>query len=183
MPMRVRRFKVIQTANTVAMVYAVFLGVLFLIFGVFFVAAFSSSRSLGGFGFAGLGAAGLIGLVIGWVVYVIIGWVTAVIFCLAYNGAARLTGGIEFEVTQGTPPGWGQPGPMWGAPPPGAWAQQPGPQNPSWGANPPPPPGWSPPPGASWGPNPPMPRPGPAWPAQPPVSGQPWVPPRDPRQP
>lgn len=183
MPMRVRRFKVIQTANTVAMVFAVTLGVLLVLFGLVFAAAFSSSRGLGSFGIGTFASAGIVGLLVAWVIYVIIGWVTTAIVCLAYNGAASLTGGIEFEVTQPPPPGWGQAGPAWGPPPPGGWSQQPGPQGPSWGANPPPQgPGWGPPPGTPWGPNPPAPRPGPAWPAPAPVpGGQPWVPPRDDR--
>ncbi len=117
MPVRIRRVKVVQTANTIAAVYAEILGILFLIFGVFFVATFSS---VGGFRSTGLNsAAGIIGLLIIWLIYVVIGWVGAAITCLVYNAAARLTGGIEFELTQAPPPNWAQPGASWGGPPSG----------------------------------------------------------------
>ena len=131
---RIRRFGVVKTANTVALMYTVFFGVIFLIVGLIgglaYIGGSGANSSLGLPSF-------LIALFIGVVVYAILGWIVTAIACVVYNAAASRTGGIQMELEQAPPNlalGWGPGGPYGGTTSPrtppawgGATQPQPGP--------------------------------------------------------
>jgi hypothetical protein len=137
---RIRRFGVVSTANTVALMYGLLFGVIFLIVAAFGALALVSGSNRGGsFPFPSL----LVTLAIGAIIYGLIFWILTAVICVMYNAVAGRTGGIAFELEQRLPPqplsGWGPYGPSvpaaptnpYGAPPPPGWNQPP-----------PPPPGW-----------------------------------------
>jgi hypothetical protein len=143
---RIRRFGVVSTANTVALMYGLLFGVIFLIVAAFGGLAFvSGSGTSGSFALPSL----LIALLFAAVIYAVIFWIVTAVICVMYNGVAGRTGGIEILVEQRLPPqpapGWGPYGPTspvgpYGAPQPPGWGQPPTP--PGWGGPPAQPPGW-----------------------------------------
>jgi hypothetical protein len=131
---RLRRFGVLRTATVAAILYAVAVFVFFAILALFVLVGAGSIPNLpGGGATAAMGGIGtlFVGAILA-LIYAVVGWVFTAIFCLIYNLAARLTGGIEMELTTVAPPA---PVPQWApAPPPSAPApmvQQPAPQQPA----------------------------------------------------
>lgn len=138
-----RRFDVIRTATVAAVLYAVTVLVIGLIFVVPFIllagaAGISSGRSDIAAGVAGAGIIGaMLLLVLGALFYAVVGWVMTAIACVFYNFVAGRVGGIRMEVDIEMPygaPGYGAPGygaPAWPAPasqgppmaPPAGWGQ------------------------------------------------------------
>ena len=111
---RIRRFGVVSTANTIAAIYAVIV----LVFVVFFsliallgVAVIPKDSSAAA-GAAGLGVVGiLIGGLLFTVFYAVFGWIFTAIACVLYNVVAGRVGGIAIQVESTTPqaPGGGYP--------------------------------------------------------------------------
>ena len=111
---RIRRIGVLRTATVVAVAYAIVFAIIFVpiaLLGLAFVP--------GGDAVSGLAGMLSIGVVLV-VVYPLIIWVGTALACLIYNLAARLVGGIEFEIERPAPvPMAGQPQPPWPQPPVG----------------------------------------------------------------
>jgi hypothetical protein len=138
---RIRRFGVVSTANTVALMYGLLFGVIFLVVGLVGGVAFIAGRG-GGSGFALPSL--VFGLAVGVIVYAVIFWLVTAFICVIYNAIAGRTGGIEIvletRLPPAPPPGWNQYGPgvpLTPMPPqgtarPSPWAQPPGPP-PGWG--------------------------------------------------
>lgn len=123
--LRIRRFGVVQTATTFALVSAVFVLIAFLILGLFvlvFGAGFSDAIPGNTVGFMAQGVVGLmVGGVIAAVLYAIIGFIGAAIGCAVYNLVAGWTGGIELQIDQVVrpmAPEWGAQQPASSPPPP-----------------------------------------------------------------
>ena len=142
----IRRFDVVRTANVVAVLYAVMV----LVIGLVFVVPFALLTAVAGVSSSGSEMAGYLGvsifggLVFGLlavVFYGIMGWIMTAIGCALYNWVAGRIGGFRVEVdveglypggpgypvpygAPGTPPAWPVPGSPAGpvAPPPG-WNQ------------------------------------------------------------
>ena len=117
--LRIRRFGVVQTATTFALVSATFVLIAFLILGLFvlvFGAGFSDA--IPGGNSIGFMAQGFVGLMVGGVIaailYAIIGFIAGAIGCAVYNLVAGWTGGIELQIDQVVRP----VSPEWGAQPP-----------------------------------------------------------------
>ena len=93
---RVRRFSVISTANTVAIMYFIGFLIIFvpvaLILSVAQVSITSTSGQQFTFGVE------LLFLLIIPIFYGLAGWVFTALFCLLYNLTARFTGGIGVDV-------------------------------------------------------------------------------------
>jgi hypothetical protein len=139
----IRRFDVIRAANIAAVLYAVLIAVISLLFFLPFTLIAGIAGSQAGDSGIGLGifGAGVVGVLIftlfGIVIYAIIGWITTAIMVALYNVVAGRVGGIQADVELQGPYGYGGPGypaPGYGNP---AW---PAPGAP--GAAVPPPPGW-----------------------------------------
>jgi hypothetical protein len=97
---RIRRFSVISTANTVALMY--FIGLLIVLIPVVLFLSVSSvtitdaSGQQSTFGAGAVG--GLVILIIAPILYGLIAWVGTALFCLLYNLTARFTGGMGVDV-------------------------------------------------------------------------------------
>ncbi len=115
----IRRFDVIRTANVVAVLYAVAV----IIVALVFLVPFLLIAALGGTGYSGSEMGGVIGaglvggllfVVIGIVFYGVVGWVMTAIVCALYNFVAGRIGGIRVVVdVEGPYPGaptYGGPG-------------------------------------------------------------------------
>ena len=89
---RIRRFDVVQTANTLAVLYFI-LGAIFVVAMWLFMAAGTSLELEGGPQWL----AGAM-LILMPVIYAVLGWVFVALACLLYNLTARLTGGIAIEL-------------------------------------------------------------------------------------
>jgi len=107
---RIRRFGIVQTANTVAAIYAIVIAIVFLP-----IAAFVAVAGRGtGFGEAGAVAVLVGGLIIA-VVYAVVIWIFTAIAAVLYNLVAGRVGGIEVQLETVAPPppsvaaSWGQP--------------------------------------------------------------------------
>ena len=116
---RIRRFGIVSTANTIAAIYAVVV----LIFVVFFSLiallgiAVIPRDSNAAAGAAGLGVIGiLIGGVLFTIVYAVFGWIFTAIACALYNVVAGRVGGIAIQVESTTPQGPGGGYPAYGYP-------------------------------------------------------------------
>ena len=144
----IKHFDVVRTANMVAVLYAVIVLVMLVVFIVPVallggIAGMSMSDSRVGAGVLGLGLlGGLLFAVVGMVFYGVMGWVMTAILCALYNVVAGRIGGIRLQVdVEGPYPG----GPGYGAPvfPSGYRAAQAAPPAvaPAPGTLPPPP-GW-----------------------------------------
>lgn len=92
---RIRRFSVIRTANTVALMYLIAILILAIPIALLLVASVTTAGPNGGQSTAVL-AAPLI-IVLAGVFYGLISWVTTALVCLLYNVTARFTGGIAVE--------------------------------------------------------------------------------------
>lgn len=133
----IRRFDVVRTANVVAVLYAVAVIIVALVFLVPFLliaglGGMSSSGSEMGSTFGASLVGGLLFVVIGIVFYGVVGWVMTAIVCALYNFVARRIGGIRVIVDvdgpypgapadggPGYPAGYGVPAvgtPAWPAP-------------------------------------------------------------------
>jgi hypothetical protein len=141
----IRRFDVIRAANVAALLYAVIVAVVSLLFIVPFalIAGVAGSQVDGGAGLGIFGAGlagGVIFMLVGIVLYGILGWITTAIMVALYNFVAGRIGGIQADVEIQGPygmPGYGGPGypaPGYGNP---AWPAPGAPGGPSA-----PPPGW-----------------------------------------
>lgn len=143
----IRRFDVVRTANVVAVLYAVMV----LVIGLVFVVPFTLLTAIAGVSYSGSEVAGVIGAsiagglilgVLAIVFYGILGWITTALACALYNWVAGRIGGFRVEVdVEGPYPGgpgypvpYGAPGygnPAWPVPgspagpvaPPPGWNQ------------------------------------------------------------
>ena len=102
---RIRRFSVISTANTVAIMY--FIGFLIIIIPlvlIFAITEVTLTDAAGQQSTVGIGAAGgLVLLIVVPLLYGLAGWVITALFCLLYNLTARFTGGIGVDVWRNLP--------------------------------------------------------------------------------
>ena len=100
---RVRRFSVINTANTVALMYfAGFLIVFVPIVLLLSVASVTITTGSGQQQTMDLGP-GLVLVLLVPILYGLVGWVATALFCLLYNLVARFTGGIGVDVWRNIP--------------------------------------------------------------------------------
>jgi hypothetical protein len=114
---RIRRFGVIRTANTAALIYVILVVVIFIPIGLLVAIAGSTTTFPGATGAFTGNAAGIGVLVLGLllaVFYGILGWIFTAIACLVYNLAARMVGGIEIQLEAVQPP---PPPVVWGGTP------------------------------------------------------------------
>lgn len=148
----IRRFDVIRAANIAAVLYAVMVAIIGLLFFLPFtlLAGVAGSRAGDtgiGIGLFGAGIVGaLIFTLVGIVFYGIAGWIMTAIMVALFNFVAGRVGGIQADVDIQGPygmPGYGGPGY------PGGGYPAPGYGNPAWpapgapgGGQVPPPPGW-----------------------------------------
>ena len=109
---RIRRFGVVKTATTVAVLYMFVVGVFVILFGGLALLAGSAMPAAGGARFepGGILALGLTAVLL----YGLLGWVMTAIACALYNLVAGWVGGIEVQVERVDPP---PPVPAWGATP------------------------------------------------------------------
>lgn len=115
---RIRRFGVIKTATTVAVLYAIAI----LIVAVPVILFITAAGRAGGLAGQAIDTGPVLMVaVVGAGVYAVIAWIGTAIACALYNLAARVTGGIEVEVESVAPP---PPAALWGAA--AAPGQQPG---------------------------------------------------------
>jgi hypothetical protein len=98
---RVRRFSVINTANTVALMY--FAGFLIIFVPVALILSVARVSVTTGSGQQATFGVELVLLLILPILYGLAGWVFTAIFCLLYNLAARFTGGIGLDVWRNIP--------------------------------------------------------------------------------
>ena len=149
----IRRLDIIRAANIAAVLYAVIVAVVGLLFFLPFsllagIAGSQTGDSGVGIGLFGAGVVGALVLtLIGIVFYGITGWIMTAIMVALYNFVAGRIGGIQADVEIQGPygmPGYGGPGypgpgypapgygnPAW--PAPGAAGGAPGPPRPGWG--------------------------------------------------
>lgn len=106
---RIRRFGVVPTANSIAAMYAVVFGVVLLLVGLVGLLFLTSGR---GGGAPALGL--LVALIVGWLLYTAAAWVAVALSCLLYNGIAGRVGGIQIQIENAPPPSGYGPGPGWG---------------------------------------------------------------------
>ena len=101
---RVRRFNVISTANTVAVMY--FIGFLILFIPIVLFLSIASVTVTTGAGQQSTTTFGpsLLLLIVVPILYGLVGWVVTALFCLLYNLTARFTGGIGVDVERPLPP-------------------------------------------------------------------------------
>ena len=104
---RVRRFSVLSTANTVALMY--FAGFLIIFVPVALILSVARVTVTTGSGQQTTFGVELILLLIIPIFYGLAGWVFTALFCLLYNLAARFTGGIGVDVESRVPAGPVQP--------------------------------------------------------------------------
>jgi hypothetical protein len=122
---RIRRFSVISTANTVAIMY--FIGLLIVLIPVVLILSITSvtfTDASGQESTIGAGAVGgLVLLIIVPILYGLVAWVGTALFCLLYNLTARFTGGMGVDVWRNLPDSVAAPPPAtappsYAAPPP-----------------------------------------------------------------
>jgi hypothetical protein len=115
---RLRRFGIVQTATSIALMYAVVIFIFFAILALITLFAGSVARTdqLGGFAAGGIGL--LVIGVIGALVYAVLGWVFTAIACALYNLIAGWTGGIEMQYVTPAPPAAPAQAPWTGPVPP-----------------------------------------------------------------
>ena len=101
---RIRRFSVISTANTVAIMY--FIGLLIvLIPAILFlsVSQVTVTDASGNQSTLDIGAGGLVFVILVPILYGLGAWVFTALFCLLYNLTARFTGGMGVDVWRNLP--------------------------------------------------------------------------------
>jgi hypothetical protein len=101
---RLRRFGIVQTATSIAVMYAIVVFIFFAVLALITLIAGSTARTdqLGGFAAGGIGL--LVIGVLAALVYAALGWVFTAIACALYNLVAGWTGGIEMQYLQPAPP-------------------------------------------------------------------------------
>lgn len=100
---RIRRLGIVRTSNTAAMVYLLLTLVILLIVWAFSTAVGPSSvtdpRTGQTFNFD----FPIVVVLVAPIVYAIIGWLFTALFCVFYNLAAGIAGGIEMDVVDDRP--------------------------------------------------------------------------------
>lgn len=86
MKKRITSLGVHQTSKTMAVLYALF-GAIFLVIGVIAAIAFGQRQIL-------------IPAILAPVLYGVIGYIAMAIFCLIYNVVAKISGGIEVDLSE-----------------------------------------------------------------------------------
>lgn len=99
---RIRRFSVLSTANTVAIMY--FIGFLIVVVPLVLIFSISQVTLTDTSGQqVTIGAGGLVFLLLIPLLYGVVAWVGTALFCLLYNLTARFTGGIGVDVRSNAP--------------------------------------------------------------------------------
>lgn len=98
---RIRRFGIIRTANLAAIVYAL-VTLLFLVPIALILLAAGSVEFTDSLGRTARIELSPVWLIVIPLVYAIVGWLITALFCLMYNLAAAITGGIEMELRDET---------------------------------------------------------------------------------
>lgn len=106
---RIRRFGIVRTATTIAVLYIVIVALFAVPFALFAAAAGGVPNAASGGRFGAVEILILAAIVAA--VYGVFGWIATAIACGIYNLAARFTGGIVVETEPVTPP---PPAPAWG---------------------------------------------------------------------
>ena len=94
---RIRRFGVVRTANLAAVVYLL-LTLLFVLPFVLILAAAGPMEFTDQFGRTASVDFSPIWLLLVPLVYAVLGWIITALFCLIYNLAAAITGGVEIQL-------------------------------------------------------------------------------------
>ena len=114
---RIRRFGVLRTANLAAVVYLL-LTLLFVLPFVLILAAAGPMEFTDQFGRTASVDFSPVFLLLVPLVYAVLGWIITALFCLIYNLAAAITGGVEIQLhgeqraggrTDLAPPAWDGP--------------------------------------------------------------------------
>jgi hypothetical protein len=113
---RIRRFSVIRTANTVALMYVITIGIVAIPLLLIFLVAAPAPQPSGGPNINLAVAPTLLLLLL--VFYGLLGWVFTALACLVYNLTSRFTGGVAMELFHES---WSAPA----VPPPPAMASPP----------------------------------------------------------
>jgi hypothetical protein len=95
---RIRRLGIIRTSNTAAMVYLLLTLVILLIAWAFVSAIGPSSVTDPTTGRTMIFELGIVAVIALPFLYAIIGWLFTALFCVFYNLAAALTGGVEMDL-------------------------------------------------------------------------------------
>jgi len=114
---RIRRFSVISTANTVAIMY--FIGFLIILIPLVLIFSVSQVTVTDASGQQATIGVSLVFALLLPILYGLAGWVFTALFCLLYNLTARFTGGIGVDVQSRTPAASAPS--QAPAPPPQAW--------------------------------------------------------------
>lgn len=93
---RIRRFSVIRTANTVALMYVITIAILAVPFLLIFLVAAPTQQSGSGPNIS-VAVAPILALIL-IVFYGLLGWVFTALACLVYNLTSRFTGGVGMEL-------------------------------------------------------------------------------------
>lgn len=109
---RIRRFGIVKTATTVAVLYMVIIAIFLVPFVLLFAALGSTIPARAGTPSLDAGSIVAFGLV-AIVGYGLVGWVITAISCALYNLVAGWIGGIEIELDAVAAP---PPVPAWGPP-------------------------------------------------------------------
>ncbi|MBA3234523.1 MAG: hypothetical protein H0T59_00850 [Chloroflexi bacterium] len=103
---RIRRFRVVKTANVVAVIYMLIIAIIFVPI-VALILAFGRDQAPGG------AVAVIVGGVFVAIAYAIFGWIFTAIACAIYILASGWVGGIEVQIEKVEPavaaPTWGPP--------------------------------------------------------------------------
>ena len=99
---RIRRFGVIRTSNVFAVLYLL-MTLLFVLPFIVILAVAGPMTVTDQFGQSTRVDVSPLFLLLIPLLYAVIGWIVTVIFCLLYNLAARITGGVEMQLTGDVP--------------------------------------------------------------------------------
>lgn len=101
---RIRRFGVIRTANLAAILYALLTLIILIPIALIALAA-GPMEFTDSFGRRAAFEVSPLWLLLIPLVYAVIGWIFTALFCLIYNLAAAITGGVEIQLQgEATPP-------------------------------------------------------------------------------
>ena len=98
---RIRRFSVLSTATTVAVMY--FIGFLIILVPLILIFSVSQVTLTDASGVQTTFVTGLVFVLVVTILYGIVAWVGTALFCLLYNLTARFTGGIGVDVQSNAP--------------------------------------------------------------------------------
>jgi hypothetical protein len=98
---RIRRFSVISTANTVAIMY--FIGFLIILVPLVLIFSVTQVTFTGPGGQQSTFGVELVFLLVVPIIYGLVAWVGTALFCLLYNLTARFTGGMGVDVWRNIP--------------------------------------------------------------------------------